>query len=454
VRCLLTIPIIVIAAIAVCPSAFADDWWPHSKDTTWTYQWTDSTYATTPTIEKVTVKDGADAKSFTLAWTTKDEDLKNDPLAIDSNGTMSFQTTSAGINNTDWSSNPPPPAFPVLCSQLARCGNSLASTLYTLIWGGRSPVLEEPLLQGMSWSSTGGAGGDVTSTSTYEGVEPVTVPAFADPVVAAKVRTEITQAGALGDPYGSGVRTVWWVYGVGPVKIDFQHSGGSDAPDTTSVLTNTTLMPAIPPSDANYFPLVKGTKLRYRWVNAKHLPKPEVEELTIDEVSNGAARFTATALSGPIRVAGSYGFVLRLDGLTNIWGAVQAATLAKLPSLGPGALPAAQRRHFFTPFDLMVFGFNPVLTAYPAGGDTWHSANPSRDFSVYGVNGTTRVVGLQAVTVPAGKFTALVVASSLDQLGFPFGSGTRTCWFAPGKGLVKLVFRHGDHSTSTVELLK
>ena len=37
--------------------------------------------------------------------------------------------------------------------------------------------------------------------------------------MAAKIRTDITQAGAIGDPYGSGVRTVWWVYGVGPVKI-------------------------------------------------------------------------------------------------------------------------------------------------------------------------------------------------------------------------------------------
>ena len=56
----------------------------------------------------------------------------------------------------------------------------------------------------------------------------------------------------------------------------------------------------------------------------------------------------------------------------------------------------------------------------------------------------------QRVVTPAGTFTALVVTSSLEQAGFPFGSGTRTCWFAPGVGLVKLVFRHGDGSVSTV----
>jgi hypothetical protein len=42
----------------------------------------------------------------------------------------------------------------------------------------------------------------------------------------------------------------------------------------------------------------------------------------------------------------------------------------------------------------------------------------------------------------------------LTQPGFPFGSGTRTCWFAPGKGLVKLTFKHRDGSTSQVVLIK
>ncbi len=56
--------------------------------------------------------------------------------------------------------------------------------------------------------------------------------------------------------------------------------------------------------------------------------------------------------------------------------------------------------------------------------------------------------------MPAGTFRALAVQTTLTQPGFPFGSGTRTTWFAPGVGLVKLVFRHGDGSVSQVELLK
>jgi hypothetical protein len=442
---------VVVLALTVVGGASADDWWPHASDATWTYQWTDSVYNQTPTNEKVTVKDQK-AKNFTLSWTTKDQGNSGDaPLSL---GDMAFQETTAGLVNTDWTSNPPPPDFPILCAQITNCANALSSTLYYLIWGSRSPVLAQPLLKGTTWQGTGGAQGDVSSTSTYEGQEVVKVPAFPEGVTAAKVRTDATQAGALGDPYGSGVRTVWWVYGVGPVKMVFEHAGGSDAPITTSELASTSLTPKTPPTDINYFPLVKGLKLKYRWTNTKWVKTPSIQTATIDEVVNNSARFTFQHVSGPIKVAGSYGFSTRTDGVTNIWGLTKAATAIRFPALGPKALPATKRRHFFTPFDLMNFGFNPVLPAYPTTGAVWGSKNPSRDYSTFGVNGSSKILGIQKVKVPAGTFDALVVSSSLSQPGFKFGSGTRTSWFAPDKGLVKLVFRHGDGSISTVVLLK
>jgi hypothetical protein len=441
----------MVLALGLGGAARADDWWPHPVDASWTYSWTDSVYSTTPTKEKVTVKDQK-GKNFTLAWTTRGQGNSVDaPLSF---GDMAFQETTAGLINTDWESNPPPPDFPILCPQIGGCNNSLASTLYYLIWGSRSPVLAAPLLQGMTWAGAGGARNDVSSTSTYQGTEMVKVPAFPDGVLASKVRTDTTQAGALGDPYGSGVRTVWWVFGVGPVKMVFEHGGGADAPVTTSELQKTTLTAEQPPSDVNYFPLTKGLKLKYRLTNTKWITTPSIQLATIDQVVNNSARFTFRHLSGPIRVAGSYGFSTRTDGVTNIWGLTKAATAIRFPPLGPKSLPAGKRRHFFTPFDLMDFGFNPVLTAYPAAGQTWASKNPSRDFSTFGVNGSSRIVGVQKVKVPAGTFNALVIRATLNQPGFKFGSGTRTSWFAPRKGLVKLVFRHGDGSVSTVVLLK
>jgi hypothetical protein len=222
------------------------------------------------------------------------------------------------------------------------------------------PVLAEPLLDGASWSSRGGADGSVSSRSQYLGREPVTVPAFEAPVIAAKVRTEIVQTGALGDPYGSGVRFVWWVYGVGPVKVLFEHAGGTNAAVTTSTLVSTNQSPAMPPADANYFPLTGGTRLRYRWANTKHMTTPSVQSFVVGAAANNTARFEVRHVSGPIRVAGSYGFSLRTDGMTNSWASSHVASLVRFPQLGPRFVPKARRRHFFTAFDLMTYGLNPI----------------------------------------------------------------------------------------------
>jgi len=438
--------------LVVAAPATAAGWLPHDANATWTYQWTDSVYNANPTSEKVTVDTKSTASSFTLDWTTDGED--NGPDAPVSIGSVSFQETNSGLINTDWTSNPPPTSFPILCASLGSCGNSLSSSFYNVIWGARAPVLAEPLLSGTSWAATGGAGNDVTSQNDYLGTEMVTVPAFPNPVLASKVRSQITQAGALGDPYGSGTRTTWWVYGVGPVKVVFQHSGGTNAPVTTVVLQSTSETPQTPPPDTSYFPLKVGLKGTYRWTDARYFKKPEVESYSVDQAANGTAILKVQSVSGPMKVAGAYQLTMRLDGLTSVSSATKAASLAKLPPLGPRSLPANKRRHFFTPFDLMTYGFNPVLPAYPAAGTTWASDPNSRDFGVYGVNGSSKIVGVQKVTVPAGTFQALVVTSSLKQPGFPWGSGTRTMWFAPDRGLVKLQFKHGDKSVSVVELLK
>jgi hypothetical protein len=448
----LLVAAVAALALGIAAPASAGGWLPHPADAAWTYEWTDSVYNTTPTNENVTVDKKSAGSSFTLDWATANAGT---PDGLQSSGSVSFQDTNFGIVNTDWTSTPPPSSFPILCASITQCGNSLAGAYYNLIWGARAPTLFEPLLSGTSWNSTGAAQNDVSSSNDYLGTEMITVPAFAQPVLAAKVQSQITQAGALGDPYGSGVRTVWWVYGVGPAKILFQHAGGTGAPVTSVTLQATNQTPQMPPADPDYFPMQVGLHGTYRWTNKRHFKnKPEVEKFNVDQASNGTAVLKVSSVSGPMKVAGAYQFTTRLDGVTSVASAAKAASLVKMPPLGPRALPAAKRRHFFTPFDLMTFGFNPLIPAYPSAGNTWSADPNGRDFTVYGVTGSSRVVGIQSVSVPAGRFQALVVSSTLTQPGFTFGSGTRTMWFVAGKGLVKLVFRHRDGSTSTVELLK
>src|SRR5438105_11708567 len=106
------VPALAAVVLALAPSALAaDNWLPHPDDATWTYQWTDTAYNTTPTTEKVTVK-SQKGSSFVLAWTTADQGNPDD--APDSIGTVAFQETNSGLANTDWSSNAPPPSFPIL----------------------------------------------------------------------------------------------------------------------------------------------------------------------------------------------------------------------------------------------------------------------------------------------------------------------------------------------------
>ena len=50
----------------------------------------------------------------------------------------------------------------------------------------------------------------------------------------------------------------------------------------------------------------------------------------------------------------------------------------------------------------MVYGFSPILPAYPAGGMGWAATVPSRDYSIFGVKGSTKVLGIRTVRVPAG----------------------------------------------------
>jgi hypothetical protein len=447
---------ICIALVAACAllaasAASADDWLPHPSNAQWTYLWSDSVYNPAGTVESVTVHSESDPSGcgWVLAWTspsTGSGSSGSQSASPTDDGEICFQDTNAGLLNTSWASSQPLPGMPILCATVGNCSNSLSSALFNVIWGSRNPVLSEPLLQGTTWTSSGGGDNSVSSSSTYEGLQLVEVPAFPHGVMAAVVSSNIAQAGAIGDPYGSGLRTTWWVNGVGPVKVVFDHEGGSSAPVTVVTLQSTNLKPLAPRTDQDYFPLRVGLTGTYQWTNQKHLAQPEVEKISVAAVANRSARISVTSVSGPIKVNGQYGFSLRLDGLTNIWGSTSAASTASFPRLTHG-------RHFFTPLDLMTFGFNPVLPAYPVTGSAWRSGN-ANDYSVYGVNGWTKVIGVRTVRVPAGTFRALEVRSVLTQQGSRFGSGVRTCWFAAGRGLVQLVFQHRDGSVSVVQLMK
>src|SRR3954469_3403345 len=304
----------------------ADQWLPSSDGAEWVYKWSNSDYQPAPRTEKYTVQ-SRNGTAFRLAWAEQGAG----PYDTPSSGTIDFRYTDAGLVNLNYQSTQPPPQFPILCASATSCGNSVAGAMYLLIWGTRSPALAEPLLQGTRWNSLGGAGNDVASASRYVGHEKITVPAFPAGVEAAKVEAEITQAGAVGDPFGSGVRTVWWVRGVGPVKIVMRHAGGELS---TAELQSTNLKPLPLPADVNLLPLNRGDTETFRWRNSKHMKQWSTQKFTVSAVVNASAQVDVAGVRGPINVAGSYTLSTRLSGVTQLSASTRAATRAKFPALG------------------------------------------------------------------------------------------------------------------------
>ena len=230
----------------------ANQWLPRADGAEWVYAWSNTDFSPTPRLEQVRVQARA-GTSFRLRW----DEIGTGPYDTPASGTIDFKHTDAGLVNLNYQSTQPPPQFPILCASATDCGNSLAGTFYLLIWGTRSPTLAEPLVKGTRWNSLGGAGNDVGSSNRYLGRERVTVPAFPGGVLAAKIESEVTQAGAIGDPFGSGVRTVYWVRGVGPVLTVFRHAGGEISRSELQS-TNRAALPL--PADDNLLPLNKGDR--------------------------------------------------------------------------------------------------------------------------------------------------------------------------------------------------
>jgi hypothetical protein len=419
-------------------------WLPRTDGAEWVYAWSNSTYSPTPRRERyrVTARRGT---SFRVSWSEIDLRADESPGA----GFADFNHTDAGLVNTHYQSTQAPPQFPLLCASANQCGNSLAGSHYMMFWGTRSPVLAEPLVAGTRWNGVGGASNDVASTNRYAGRETIAVPAFPGGVATAKVESDLSHTGALGDPFGSGSRTVWWAYGVGPVRIVLRHAGGETS---VSELQSTTLAPQPMPSEVNLMPLGEGRRTSFRWRNSEHMRRWSRQRFTVERVVNNTARVEVEPLSGPLAVTGTYVFASRLSGVRRLSSTTsRGRDKVDFPRLGPrGGKPW----RFLTAYDLMSYGFNPVLPAYAVRGQTWRSSRDTPDWSTFGAVGVSRVLGQRTVRTPAGRFRAIAVRTTLRQPGRRFGTGTRTSWFAAGRGLVKLLFRHDDGSVSTVERIR
>ena len=342
----------------------------------------------TPTNEKVTVK----ATKGTVHARLDDAATRATADAPDSAGTVSFQETSAGSSTRTGRATRRRRRSRSSARPPTQCGNSLASTSTTSSGAAASPVLAEPLLERHDVDDAPAA--RRTTSRARRGTSARRTspcPRSRPPSRRRRCAREITQAGALGDPYGSGVRTVWWVYGVGPVKIDFEHAGGAARRSRRRCSRRTNQTPLPPPADADYFPLDKGS------TSTLPLDEHEAHEeacgagLHVDAGrEQHRARVTVKSVSGPIKVAGAYGFTTRRGRRHEPLGRRRSRRRSrKFPALGPSALPknrAAPFLHAVRPDGLRLQPCHPRRT--PTSGTSWSAKRAEPRLStIFGVTG-------------------------------------------------------------------
>ena len=124
------------------------------------------------------------------------------------------------------------------------------------------------------------------------------------------------------------------------------------------------------------------------------------------------------SVSGPIKVAGAYGFTLRNERADEHLGHDPGRVAREVPAARAESLPESKRPpllHAVRPHGLRLQpGLPRVSRRRPTAGT---ARRPDATSSVYGVTGKAELLGLQTVKVPAGKFQAIVVRTTLKQNG-------------------------------------
>ena len=317
-------------------------------------------------------------------------------------GTIDFQHTDAGLVNLNYQSTQPPPQFPILCASATDCGNSVAGAL---LHGHLGHALADARRADARRARAGARWAAPPTTSParnrYVGHEKVKVAGVPGGRRRRRRSTPRSRRrGRSATRSAAATRTVWWVRGVGPVRVVLRHASGET--ERGRACARRTLKPLPLPSDVNLLPLNRG--------DVAHVPlaQHQAHEEVVDAALRGRRRGQhhrargRQARLGPIGVAGELRVRHAAERRDAALGGATRRDQAKFPELGPRGVPPTDRRRFFTPFDLMVYGFNPIVPVYPAQGRRRGAARATAATgAIFGVTGKSTLAGTQTVKRPA-----------------------------------------------------
>ena len=339
-------------------------------------------------------------------------------------GTIDFQHTDAGLVNTNYQSTQPPPQLPdpvrerfglrnsSLSARLVPgdLGHALARLRRADAAGhalelARRRVqrrrLDQPLRRAFQGQGAGVPGGHRRRADRLRGH------------AGGRDRRPVRHARRA---------TTYWVRGVGPVRTVLRHASGETS---TAELLETNLKPLPLPSDVNLLPLNRGDSGTLRWRNSKHMKAWSTQKYSVSEVVNSTARVDVKHVSGPIRVAAAYAFATRLSGVTLLSGSTRS-TRRKCTSSPKLAAPTpAPLRHAVRP-DGVRLQPGRAADGDGQGRDLAQLAREPRLLDLRRHRASPPTSASRRVRVPAGKFKATAIRTTLSQSGSPFGSGTRT----------------------------
>ena len=203
----------------------------------------------------------------------------------------------------------------------------------------------------------------------------------------------------------------------------------------TSILVLATNQPPNASQQILYFNLSEGMQLIYVWNNTLHHPDPIIENVTLTEISV-APWGTVDYFFDFDNSGGAFGhYAIALDN-----GSIHLRTRHWSVPGGFIPLPMYASFNYYVP-PSMIFPTNTSVGYSWTGRTTLHG---------YSANYTSFIEGFENVTTPAGTFYCAKVVTYIEST-HSYINGTRTMWIGE-PGLVKLIYNHGDGSTTYVEL--
>jgi len=185
-----------------------------------------------------------------------------------------------------------------------------------------------------------------------------------------------------------------------------------------------------------YLPLQIGTGWTYAWSNDTHHSDPITETIRVSRQDED--QYTLAARTG--QTHGQFWISGQADGIAWAGFSTHSGSASGFP------VPMYMLMHYaYVPYDFLR---QPLQV-----GQTWVGYGQTEASLPVHEGRSTVISDSETVAVTAGTFTDALHVRTVISGTNQYLSGDRHIWFAPGVGLLRLIYNHDDGSVTTAELV-